>query len=54
MSNYNSTRTLLVDDIETDINNGELSYTYPYGSKSERLFWSLPSKFTGNRVLLIS
>ncbi|XP_035706486.1 basement membrane-specific heparan sulfate proteoglycan core protein isoform X3 [Folsomia candida] len=45
-----STRTLLVDDIETDINNGELSYTYPYGSKSERLFWSLPSKFTGNRL----
>ncbi|CAL8147958.1 unnamed protein product [Orchesella dallaii] len=45
-----STRTASIQEITVDNNNGELSYRYPGGTRSERLFWSLPAKFTGNKL----
>jgi hypothetical protein len=45
-----STRTLILDDINVDVSNGELSYIFPYVSANSRFFWSLPAKLTGNRL----
>ncbi len=48
-----STRTASIQEITVDTtatSDGELIYRYPPGTRSERLFWSLPSKFTGNRL----
>ncbi|ODN06290.1 Basement membrane-specific heparan sulfate proteoglycan core protein, partial [Orchesella cincta] len=45
-----STRTASIKEITVDPSTGELVYRYPGGTRSERLFWSLPAKFTGNRL----
>ncbi|CAG7838540.1 unnamed protein product [Allacma fusca] len=46
----NSLGTSSITEITVDQASEELAYRYPSSSRSERLFWSLPPRFTGNRI----
>jgi len=46
---YRTRRDIINDGFELNVAMNEIGYRYP-DSKSRRLFWSLPSVFTGNKV----